>query len=126
MSQWTNKSNTGRRRMQCAYCDVYGHIGIASAQAFQRLILALLQPQRCEVYWRIWQLDIHVDTADLPSAHPVVPLPSPHHIDQISTIVPHPNHQLHLHASTLKHLMAATKVDPGSVLQQSICEVNQH
>ncbi|KAH8936764.1 hypothetical protein BDL97_17G101700 [Sphagnum fallax] len=76
MSQWTNKSNIGRRRMQCAYCDMYGHIGIASAEAFQGLILALLQPQRCEVYWRIWQLDIHVDTADLPSAHPVVPLPS--------------------------------------------------
>ncbi|CAK9211299.1 unnamed protein product [Sphagnum troendelagicum] len=56
MSQWTNKSNIGRRRMQCAYCDVYGHIGIASAEAFQGLILALLQPQRCEVYWRIWQL----------------------------------------------------------------------
>lgn len=42
MSQWTNKSNIGRRRMQCAYCDVYGHIGIASAGCFSYMLFFIL------------------------------------------------------------------------------------
>ncbi|CAM6034844.1 unnamed protein product [Sphagnum compactum] len=72
------------------------------------------------------QFDIHGDASGLLSAHPVAPLVSLHHLDVISPIFPNTQNINYTRMGALKHLMMATEIDPGSILQQSICYDKRH
>ncbi|KAJ0961038.1 hypothetical protein J5N97_001011 [Dioscorea zingiberensis] len=62
------------------------------------------------------QVDLRGNLFGLLSAHPLTPLVSLHHVDNIDPIFPGMNR-----SEALKHLFEAVKVDSGRVLQQSIC-----
>lgn len=62
------------------------------------------------------QLDLHGSLFGLLSSHPLAPLISFHHLDAMEPIFPRMTR-----TSALKHLMKAARIDPGRVLQQSIC-----
>jgi len=62
------------------------------------------------------QIDLHGSLFGLLSSHPLVPLISVHHLDAMEPIFPRMTR-----TSGLKHLLKAARIDPGRVLQQSIC-----
>ncbi|KAL6846130.1 hypothetical protein ACP4OV_023578 [Aristida adscensionis] len=63
------------------------------------------------------QMDIHDDAYGMLAAHPVAPLVSLHHLDQIQPISPHGGTPL----SAAKSLVGAAQLDPARLLQQSFC-----
>ncbi|RZC86914.1 hypothetical protein C5167_030265 [Papaver somniferum] len=63
------------------------------------------------------QVDIREDPYGFLAAHPITPLVSLHHLDDVKPIFPTSANQI----DSLKRLMAAYKLDPGRILQQSIC-----
>ncbi|KAI3836029.1 hypothetical protein MKW92_036557 [Papaver armeniacum] len=63
------------------------------------------------------QVDIREDLYGLLSAHPITPLVSLHHLDDVKPIFPTSANQI----DSLKRLVAAYTLDPGRILQQSIC-----
>lgn len=62
------------------------------------------------------QLDIRGDISGFLAAHPVSPVVSLHHLNDMSPIFYGPNH-----LDDLKRLMKAVAIDPASMFQQSIC-----
>ncbi|KAE9598778.1 hypothetical protein Lalb_Chr15g0084581 [Lupinus albus] len=62
------------------------------------------------------QLDIKGDPYGLLAAHPMAPLVSLHHIDQLSSVFPN---QTQTHSLT--KLISAYNIDPARIVQQSIC-----
>eukprot|EP00262_Sarcandra_glabra_P000018 TRINITY_DN10008_c0_g3_i1.p1 TRINITY_DN10008_c0_g3~~TRINITY_DN10008_c0_g3_i1.p1 ORF type:complete len:254 (-),score=24.27 TRINITY_DN10008_c0_g3_i1:46-807(-) len=62
------------------------------------------------------QVDIRGDLFGMLSAHPLAPLLSLHHLDKVEPIFPKMNR-----SRALEHLFEAIKVDPGRILQQTIC-----
>ncbi|KAM2920753.1 uncharacterized protein LOC126629675 [Malus sylvestris] len=62
------------------------------------------------------QLDIRGDPYGILAAHPLTPLVSLHHLDSMKPMFPS---QTHL--DSLKSLLRAYRLDPGRILQQSIC-----
>ncbi|KAK1280224.1 hypothetical protein QJS04_geneDACA019828 [Acorus gramineus] len=62
------------------------------------------------------QVDIRGDLFGMLSAHPLAPLVSLHHLDKVEPIFPMMDR-----VQALGHLFKAVKVDPGRILQQSVC-----
>lgn len=62
------------------------------------------------------QFDIHGNLFGLLAAHPVAPLVSLHHLDNVAPVFPNMTR-----VTALRHLMRAARVDPDRTLQQSIC-----
>lgn len=62
------------------------------------------------------QLDLRGDPYGLLAAHPLAPLVSLHHIDQLNSLFPN---QTHIHS--LKKLISAYNLDPTRIVQQSLC-----
>eukprot|EP01018_Ginkgo_biloba_P034203 Gb_39622 [translate_table: standard] len=62
------------------------------------------------------QVDLHGDLYGLLVAHPIAPLISLHHLDSVAPIFPKMTR-----VDALQHLMEPARIDPGRVLQQSIC-----
>lgn len=62
------------------------------------------------------QMDIQGDAFGLLAAHPQTPLVSLHHLDAILPIFPN-----YTRGGALTHLLKASKIEPSSLLQQSIC-----
>lgn len=62
------------------------------------------------------QIDIRGDAYGILAAHPVAPLVSLHHVDDVDPILPH---QTQIDA--LKALMEPYRIDPARILQQSFC-----
>ncbi|EFJ36628.1 glycosyltransferase-like protein [Selaginella moellendorffii] len=62
------------------------------------------------------QFDIYGDAFGLLAAHPVTPLVSIHHLDLIDPVFPNTTQ-----IEALRHFKSSMRVDPGGVLQQSIC-----
>ncbi|CAK9270444.1 unnamed protein product [Sphagnum jensenii] len=67
------------------------------------------------------QLDIRRDAMGILAAHPVAPLVSVHHLDFIPEIYPKTTTKSFSQIEAVKYLLDAAAVDPGSILQQSIC-----
>jgi hypothetical protein len=67
------------------------------------------------------QLDIRRDELGILAAHPVTPLVSLHHLDFIPEIFPKTTTKTFTKVEAVKYLLAAARVDPASILQQSIC-----
>jgi hypothetical protein len=67
------------------------------------------------------QLDIRRDAMGILAAHPVAPLVSLHHLDFIPEIYPKTTTKSFSQIEAVKYLLDAAAVDPGSILQQSIC-----
>lgn len=63
-----------------------------------------------------FQLDLRGDPYGLLAAHPLAPLVSLHHIDQLNSLFPN---QTQIHS--LKKLMSAYNLDPARIVQQSLC-----
>ena len=63
-----------------------------------------------------FQFDIRGNPYGFISAHPLVPLVSLHHLDQLSPFFPN---QTQLHS--MKKLISAYHIDPARIVQQSIC-----
>lgn len=61
-------------------------------------------------------MDIQGDAFGLLAAHPQTPLVSLHHLDAILPIFPN-----YTRGEALTHLLKASKIEPSSLLQQSIC-----
>ncbi|XP_065010326.1 uncharacterized protein LOC135640114 [Musa acuminata AAA Group] len=62
------------------------------------------------------QFDLRGDIFGILSAHPLSPLISLHHIDRVEPIFPGMTH-----VAALDHLFKAVNIDPGRILQQTIC-----
>ena len=62
------------------------------------------------------QLDIHGNPYGLLAAHPMAPLVSLHHLDQLNSLFPD---QTQIHS--LEKLISAYQLDPARIVQQSIC-----
>lgn len=62
------------------------------------------------------QLDIHGNPYGLLAAHPMAPLVSLHHLDQLNSLFPD-HSQMH----SLRKLISAYHLDPARIVQQSIC-----
>ncbi|XP_030513540.1 uncharacterized protein LOC115727462 [Rhodamnia argentea] len=62
------------------------------------------------------QIDIRGDPYGILSAHPVAPLVSLHHLDDVDPIFPH-----RTQIDALKALMDPYRIDPARILQQSFC-----
>ncbi|XP_019439448.1 PREDICTED: uncharacterized protein LOC109345107 [Lupinus angustifolius] len=62
------------------------------------------------------QLDIRGDPYGLLAAHPMAPLVSLHHIDQLSSLFPNQTQ-----TQSLTKLISAYNLDPARIVQQSIC-----
>lgn len=67
------------------------------------------------------QFDIHGDVSGMLAAHPVAPLVSLHHLDLMQPIFPNTPTKNYTRVSALSHLLEATKIEAGSIIQQSIC-----
>lgn len=63
-----------------------------------------------------FQLDIHGNPYGLLAAHPMAPLVSLHHLDQLNSLFPD-HSQMH----SLRKLISAYHLDPARIVQQSIC-----
>jgi len=63
-----------------------------------------------------FQFDIRGNPYGFLAAHPLVPLVSLHHLDQLSPFFPN---QTQLHS--MKKLISAYHIDPARIVQQSIC-----
>ncbi|MCL7045177.1 hypothetical protein MKW94_019414 [Papaver nudicaule] len=63
------------------------------------------------------QVDIRGDLYGLLAAHPIAPLVSLHHLDEVKPIFPTGMNQI----ESLENLAGAYTMDPGRTLQQSIC-----
>lgn len=62
------------------------------------------------------QLDVRGDVFGLLTAHPLTPLLSLHHLEVVEPIFPHMER-----TEAVRHLFKAVHVDPGRVLQQTVC-----
>ncbi|XP_057750726.1 uncharacterized protein LOC130969138 isoform X1 [Arachis stenosperma] len=62
------------------------------------------------------QLDIRGDAYGLLAAHPMAPLVTLHHLDELKPVIPK-----HTRMDALKMLMAAYQLDPARIVQQSLC-----
>ncbi|KAJ4976969.1 hypothetical protein NE237_002075 [Protea cynaroides] len=62
------------------------------------------------------QIDIRGDLFGFLSAHPLTPLLSLHHLDNVESIFPNVSQM-----QALEHLFKAVKVDPTRILQQTVC-----
>ncbi|KAH7860312.1 hypothetical protein Vadar_011984 [Vaccinium darrowii] len=62
------------------------------------------------------QIDTRGDIFGMLSAHPLSPLLSLHHVDRVDPIFPNMTRD-----NALRHLFEAVNVDPGRVLQQTVC-----
>lgn len=62
------------------------------------------------------QFDIHGNLFGILAAHPIAPLVSLHHLDNVAPIFPNMTR-----VGALRHLIEAARVDPDRTLQQSIC-----
>ncbi|XP_058092241.1 uncharacterized protein LOC131238609 [Magnolia sinica] len=62
------------------------------------------------------QVDIRGDLFGMLSAHPLTPLVSLHHLDYVEPFFPNMTR-----VQALEHLFEAVKVDPGRILQQTVC-----
>lgn len=91
------------------YPDLYG-----SDQRVQACLAELGVPLTKEPGFH--QFDIHGNLFGLLAAHPVAPLVSLHHLDNVASVFPNMNR-----TASLRHLMKAAKADPDRLLQQSIC-----
>ncbi|XP_047154944.1 uncharacterized protein LOC124826215 [Vigna umbellata] len=67
------------------------------------------------------QLDIRGDPYGLLAAHPLVPLVSLHHLDQLNSLFPN---QTQFHS--MEKLISAYHVDPARTVQQSFCYDHKH
>eukprot|EP01018_Ginkgo_biloba_P034201 Gb_39624 [translate_table: standard] len=65
------------------------------------------------------QMDLQKDIFGILTAHPIAPLVSLHHLDNVAPIFPNMTQ-----AAALRHMMEAVRIDPSSVVQQSICYDN--
>ncbi|KAI3971222.1 hypothetical protein MKX01_021989 [Papaver californicum] len=63
------------------------------------------------------QVDIRGDLYGLLAAHPIAPLVSLHHLDDVKPIFPDGANRI----DSLERLVSAYALDPGRILQQSIC-----
>eukprot|EP00253_Pinus_taeda_P000803 PITA_00803 len=62
------------------------------------------------------QFDIHGNLFGLLAAHPIAPLVTLHHLDNVASVFPRMTR-----VDALRHLMEAARVDPDRILQQSMC-----
>lgn len=62
------------------------------------------------------QLDIRGNPYGLLAAHPLAPLVSLHHLDQLNPVFPDQSQ-----ISSLKKLISAYEIDPARIVQQSVC-----
>ncbi|XP_038975707.1 uncharacterized protein LOC103696507 isoform X2 [Phoenix dactylifera] len=62
------------------------------------------------------QVDLRGDLLGVLSAHPLAPLVSLHHLDNVEPLFPSMNRTM-----ALKHLFEAVNVDPARILQQTVC-----
>ncbi|KAK9285362.1 hypothetical protein L1049_024553 [Liquidambar formosana] len=62
------------------------------------------------------QVDIRGNLFGMLSAHPLSPLLSLHHLDNVEPLFPNMNR-----SQALEHLFKAVKVDPARILQRSVC-----
>ncbi|KAL5700247.1 hypothetical protein ACHQM5_025719 [Ranunculus cassubicifolius] len=62
------------------------------------------------------QFDVRGDIFGLLTAHPIQPLVSLHHLDYVNPIFPNMTTN-----QALKHLFRAVNLDPGRILQRSVC-----
>lgn len=67
------------------------------------------------------QVDIRGDLFGMLSSHPLVPLVSLHHLDYVEPIFPNMTR-----TQALEHLFQAVHVDPGRILQQTVCYDRSH
>jgi hypothetical protein len=67
------------------------------------------------------QLDIKSHELGILAAHPITPLVSLHHLDFIPEIFPKTTTKTFTKVEAVKYLLDAATVDPGSILQRSIC-----
>lgn len=62
------------------------------------------------------QLDIRGNPCGLLAAHPLVPLVSLHHLDQLTPLFPYQTR-----INSMKKLISAYHIDPARIVQQSFC-----
>ncbi|KAG9454217.1 hypothetical protein H6P81_007121 [Aristolochia fimbriata] len=65
------------------------------------------------------QVDVRGDIFGMLSSHPLAPLISLHHLDNLEPVFPNMNH-----TQALEHLFKAIKVDPSQILQKTVCYDN--
>ena len=63
----------------------------------------------------MYQVDLRGDLLGMLSAHPLAPLVSLHHLDNVEPLFPRMNRTM-----ALKHLFEAVNVDPARILQHCL------
>lgn len=64
----------------------------------------------------LFQFDVQGNPYGILSAHPLAPLVSIHHLDQLKSVFPNQTQM-----SSLRKLIGAYQLDPARIVQQSIC-----